>query len=249
MAKNKITLKFDLLTYISITVFAGLSLLFLLLGRVATENATISTSLLYTFSFLREMFLLLAFVCILSGIIHAHSFFSFKKAVVIAVFSTGIIMIYKLTELFHFAVFYESEAAYIKAFAMTLLIEFLIYLPIIILPILMSVLFARLRCKDGSTQKPSPRKCTVLCVCTYALAYYLILPVIQFLTEFIFPQLDVITSADTSAIILDILYVCRNFPGVLILGIAFVFILFFVQTKLTGRLKLKQYYVAVKTKK
>jgi len=249
MAKNKITLRFNLLTYLSISIFAGLSLLFLLLGRVASENATVSSSIIYTFSILFELFLLFTFVCIFSGIIYAHSFFSFKKALVVTVFSSATIVIYKLSELLHFTVFYDAEAAYIKAFAITLLIEFLIYLPAIILPLVLSTLFARLRCRENTKKKHSPFKCSIICVCTYAVAYYVIIPVIEIITEFIIPQLGVITSDDTSTIILDILYVCRNFPAIIILGIAFTFLFSFVQVKFTGKLKLKQYYVAVKTTK
>ncbi|MBE6714482.1 MAG: hypothetical protein E7575_04235 [Ruminococcaceae bacterium] len=252
MTKSNITLNFYIFSLCTVTAFSALSTVLRIIGRIAANNITISSSVKNTLSFLYNTCSLLAVVSVICAIIYAHSYFGKKTAKIILFASAGIILISKAAEMLSFMIQNDMLSTLIPFVIVgSYAIEFLIYVPIILFTYGLCILFSRSRCKSNDEKhqrKRTPVIAAITAIGMFSFCFYFLIPIID-LINYIIPQLDVIVPSDMGKIAFDFLYAAKDFPSVLLgctaAGIGYMYL----ARLITGRLKLKQHYELIKDKK
>lgn len=239
MAKNRITLSFRLTSLISVLVATELSAAFLLLYYWAASDVTVNDAFAYIFRGANELLNLFALTMAIASIVYAHAYFGKKTTVHTLLFSLASLFAGKLTIFLYNMIVNSLSAAQLLAGALTYLVDMLFFALILIVAVILSYVFAKLRIKS---QKPdadslySPSKAAFATVGAYVfilIADLSLTNVIPFFIKYSDPTQD-----EIKAIISDYLYDIFTLP----VAILFVLLAMLILTRATGKLKLKQYY-------
>ncbi len=245
MFKNSITARFRIFSIGSVLGATIASKLLLIAYMWAASDITVSDIFTNVFRFGYEAFEILAIAFAIAVTVYAHSYFGKKTCVSSSLFSLGCLASGKVLMYIYMMLSNELSGAQLISKAFSYTVEILFDGVLILLAILFSFTFAKKRANTrfaDPEKKFSPQKSA----CFAAGAYYFLLiadlslaRVIPFIVKYNDPTLS-----EIKAIVADYLYYLIALP----VNLLFIILAMFSLSKITGRLKLKQYYERKKEK-
>ena len=181
----------------------------------------------------------LAIAFAFSATIYAHAYFGKKTAVTTGLFSTLGLATGKILMFVYNIIFNNVTSAQIVSGALTYFIEILFDLLIIIVSLIISFTFARKRVssvRDNAEKLYSPLSTSFFTSIVYVLILIIDLSAMNVIPFLI--QSESIISEDVKNIILDYAYYLAVLPVLMVSSALAMYLL----KKVTGKLKLKQYY-------
>lgn len=234
MAKNIITGRFTRFTFGSVLLLCVLSKVFQIFYMISASDIMASEAFVMLCRIGFELFGLGAVAMTVVACVYSYSYFGIKTALKVS----GLLLL-GLTSgkilMFVYNICVNSlTAGKLLAGAISYMIEILFDALIIAVSIIFSMIFAKARVKHQNGWTPLAASFTSLGV------YFMILiadltfmNVIPFLVSYSDP-----TSSEIKTIISDYLYYLVSIPFAMLLAMLFYFLI----TKVTGRLKLKEHY-------
>ncbi len=239
MAKKNITTLFRLFTPIFIFGATVISKTLYILYIWAASDITVPDAFKYIFGTVSELFGLFSVAAAISAIVYAHSYFGKKTTVQTSLISLGCLALGKVIMFVYNLLANSLSAAQIISGALSYIVEILFDALVIIIAIAVSYFFARKRItskRSDSTGFYSPSKAVITTSAVYTVilaADLTFMNVIPFFMRYSDP-----TAREIGRIITDYMYYLIDL--ILISVFAVIILQFF--TKITGKLRLKEYY-------
>lgn len=248
MSKNKITDSFRLFSLLGVGGSAVIAKAFQIGYMLAASDVTVSDLFTYIFLIGYELFTLLALILAVCVTVYAYSYFGKKTAFFASLISAGCLALGKLI-IFVYRNFinYAFYAPRLWAGVITYSFEILFDVLCIAVAFAVSAFFAKGRAsrkKDDAHLRFSPVKACITSSLVCIFINRFLIPVIDLSAQNVIPFLikyDNITSDEVISILLDYLYAIRFFPVYLIAAFALCLICFAALTRVTGKLKAKDY--------
>ncbi len=245
MAKNKITTTFRLVSLFAVLGATLLSKALYILYLWSASDITVPDVVTYISGTLSELLGLLGVATAISATIYAHSYFGKKTAIHTSLISLACLTSGKIAMFLYNLLANSLSAAQIISGALSYTIEILFDALVIIIAVMVSFIFAKKRVVSNNAEKDriySPLKAAITTSAVYSVILIIDLTVMNVIPFFI--KYSDPTSAEIGKIIADYMYYLIDF----IIIALFSGLIMFSLSKVTGKLRLKQYYEP-KTKK
>ncbi len=239
MAKNKITASFRLFSILAVLLTTIISKGLQLAYLWAASDITVSVALVYLFRYGYMLMGIAATAGAVTTAVYAYSYFGKKTCITTSLISLGCLFLGKVIMFTYNLLANQLNPAQLISGGLSYLVEVLFDLLILIVAIILSAIFAKKRdCsdKERTVRAHSPLICAFISSALYYIFLILdlsLMNVIPFFIKYSDPTVNEIKS-----IISDYLFYVFQIPVIILLS----WVCFILLTKVTGRLKAKQYY-------
>lgn len=239
MAKNKITSSFKLFSILFVLGATLFSKALYILYLWSASDITVPDAVTYisgTISELLSLFSVAAAVCVT---VYAHSYFGKKTTIQMSLVSLGCLALGKITLFLYNLIANSLSTAQIISGALSYIIEILFDALVLILAIVISYIFSKKRVvskKADSDKVFSPMIAAITTSGVYSAILMIDLTVMNVIPFFI--KYSDPTAEEIGKIIADYMFYLIDF---IIIGL-FAVLIIFVLSRITGKLRLKQYY-------
>ena len=239
MANNKITRAFRTFSLLIVLGATLISKALYILYLWSASDVTVPAPIMYVSGTVSELLNLFSIAAAISVTVYAHSYFGKKTAVTASVISLICLASGKIVMFVYNLLVNSLSSAQIISGALSYTIEILFDALVIIIAIVISYMFAKKRVtskRADSNKFYSPAKTAVTTAAIYSVILIIdlsVMNVIPFFVKYSDP-----TAREIGRIIADYTYYLIDF---IIIGL-FAVLVIFILSKITGKLRLKQYY-------
>lgn len=239
MAKNKITSNFRLFSLLFVLIATLASKALQLTYLWSASDITVPLFLVYVFRYGYMLFSIAAMASAVSATVYAYSYFGKKTCITTSLISLASLFSGKAVMFIYNLLANELNAAQLISGALSYLVEVLFDVLILVTAIILSGHFTKKRDlakKEGTIKAHSPLKCAFFSSSLYYVFLIIDLSAMNVIPFFI--QYSDPTANEIKSIISDYLYYIIQIPVIILLT----WVCFIALTRVTGRLKAKQYY-------
>lgn len=239
MAKNKITASFRLFSLLSVLLLTVISKVLQLTYLWAASDITVQLVFVYIFRYSYMLFGIGAMAMAVTSTVYAYSYFGKKTCIQTALISLGCLFSGKAIMFVYNLLANQLTAAQLISGGLSYLVEVLFDMLVLLTAFILSGFFASRRDlskKENSARVYSPLRCSFISSALYYIFLIIDLSamnVIPFLIQYNDP-----TASEIKSIISDYLYYVFQIPVIIL----FSWVCFMLLTRVTGRLRAKQYY-------
>lgn len=239
MAKNKITDSFRLFSSLSVLILTLVSKVLQLSYLWAASDITVPIVLVYVFRYSYMLLGIGATAAAVTTTVYAYSYFGKKTCIQTALISLGCLFSGKAVMFVYNLLANRLTAAQLISGGLSYLVEVLFDMLVLLAAIILSGIFAKKRdlsAKENAIKVYSPIKCAFISSALYYIFLIIDLSCVNVIPFFI--KYSDPTASEIKSIISDYLFYIFQIPVIILLA----WVCFVLLTKVTGRLKAKQYY-------